>query len=95
MSRLRLEADQQAKISEEQAHISANMTDALDETISEPLFEISDASAPVTPPTTFTKRKLASLLQGKLSAPSLVKASAAGVVKKKNWESHDVYRAIE
>ena len=95
MSRLLLEAVQQAKISEEQALLQTSMIDALDTTIGEPLFDTVSGTAAVSQPASLSKRRLSSLLQGKLSAASLSKASASAVNKKKNWESHDVYRAIE
>jgi hypothetical protein len=54
-----------------------------------------EAAKQVSPPPTLSRRRLSGLMKGNSAGKaSTSKASVSTGSKKRNWESHDVYRAI-
>jgi hypothetical protein len=99
MSRLAFEANQAAAEAEKLALLKDSMEEALNEEMevpSSPVFETS-------PPQTLTRNSRASSVSSAKTAikgmrermPSFSGSGKAIQAKKKAWESHDVYRAIE
>jgi len=95
LAHLEREAQQQAVLSEEQSILQSEMDAALSSALQEQNdLEEMEALKQVSPPPTLSKRSLSGLLKGNAGKASSSKASVSSGAKKKNWESHDVYRAI-
>lgn len=100
MSRLQLEAEHAAAEAEKLALLSSSMSEALTEDMdipTSPLFETS-------PPQSLSRGSRASSISSAKAAmngmrdrmPSFSGSAGKGTAqKKREWESHDVYRAIE
>ena len=99
MSRLSFEAQQAAAEAEKLALLKDSMSEALNEELEVPSSPVFEAS----PPQTLTRSSRASSISSAKAAvsgmgrrmPSFSGSGKANQPKKRNWESHDVYRAIE
>jgi len=100
MSRLDADAESEALLAEEREEIKRRMQEALQEELDKPAMprrQSSASSEASNPGSSFFKRRTSSATSVPKAATNGASASGAGrqQAKKRNWESHDVYRAIE
>lgn len=100
MSRLDADAEHEAHLAQEREEIKARMQEALMEEMDKPAMPrrtSSSSSDGSRSSAGFFKRRASSSARTSNSGPSGSAASSAAAQRqtKRNWESHDVYRAIE
>lgn len=100
MSRLELEAQHSASEAQKLALLSSSVSEALNDEMDVPLFETV-----ASPPAMLSRagrssssgsvKAAVSGMRGRIPSFSNASGGKAAQAKKRDWESHDVYRAIE